>query len=587
MHTKKILRIAGLLLGLPLFLPSVHANPFDSQQALNVPPKPVIGQRDEATADLLVSHPKTTPCIVPLFQSDSFDNYAPRPFNYAPPAACPPPWAKVVFVGNFSETSGRQFDRTAYLFLGNANLYFGTTPEPRHNLGPTWNIEKDVTDYSALLAQPQSGAMTIFNIVNNTYTGVIHGSGYLYFYPYSQGGDHSQADPRKADVPSAVFPLNSGNQPAYLPATSSLLSQQFTFPTNMTQMYVDIVAQSQIGDEFWYSCVPDQYESELQSCGGTGYRQAVVQVDGKAMAYAPVSPWIYTGGIDPDLWGPTPGAQTLNFKAYRVNLTPLVAELDDGQPHTISVSVYNSSNYFSVAASVLVYQDPRADQITGGVTAVDVPALSPQTTDDLVVDNSGDVSGSLTVSSDVRTHLSGYVNLPDGRQNTTVDQDLQFANAQTFTINSATYDQDIVLTNPVKTVTQISGPGGESRTFVRNWSFPLNLNYQFFQDSNGNYDIATTVEQDYRNKLDLPLGGQSSVAEKNDVKAQDTLILSPSFSIVGNSGMTSSQHFEFQSNGWGRPLCYNRTIENANSVVDAVTDAATCDLLPASDDQGD
>ena len=95
------------------------------------------------------------------------------------------------------------------------------------------------------------------------------------------------------------------------------------------------------------------------------------------------------------------------------------------------------------------------------------------------------------------------------------------------------------------------------------------------------------MEQDYQNKLDLPLGGKSAVAEKNDVKAQDTLILSPGFSIVGNSGMTSSQHFEFQSSSWGRPLCYNRTIENANSAVTAVTDAATCDLLPTDDDQGD
>ena len=37
---------------------------------------------------------------------------------------------------------------------------------------------------------------------------------------------------------------------------------------------------------------------------------------------APVYPWIYTGGHGPYLWEPITGIETLNFKPYRVDLTP-------------------------------------------------------------------------------------------------------------------------------------------------------------------------------------------------------------------------------------------------------------------------
>jgi hypothetical protein len=55
--------------------------------------------------------------------------------------------------------------------------------------------------------------------------------------------------------------------------------------------------------------------------------------------------------------------QTLNFQPYRVNLTPFAAMLDDGQPHTVALSVYNADSYFSATASLLLYQDPSSTQL--------------------------------------------------------------------------------------------------------------------------------------------------------------------------------------------------------------------------------
>ncbi|MDA8349647.1 MAG: peptide-N(4)-(N-acetyl-beta-glucosaminyl)asparagine amidase [Pseudomonadota bacterium] len=575
--------LLGILAGLALPLAAAG----DAGGGLNVPPKPQIGQQNVATADLLVAHPSTRPCIVTLFQSDTFDVYAPLPFTYSPPAGCPGPWAKVVFVAHFNENAGVQYDRSAYVFLGNAALYFGTTPEPSSSVGPVWTVERDVTDYSALLAEPQSGAATIFNIVNSTDTGVIHGSGYLYFYPAPRGEDGEEgaarADGRvRGAAPSAVYPLNSANQPSYLDTPAQQLSQQITFPTNMTHVYLDVTAQSQIGDEFWYTCVPDQYVQELQSCGSSGYRQVVVAVDGRTVAYAPVSPWIFTGGIDPFLWQPTPGVQTLNFKPFRVDLTPLAAELDNGKPHTIAVSVYNDGNYFSVAASLLVYQDKRVSAIRGAVTEIDVPALAPNVSADLASGPGGSVSGSVSVSSAVRTRLSGYLELPDGLRSTSVEQDFQFANRQNYTINSTVYDQQIALTSAVRTVTQVSGADRRDERRVSTWSFPLTLAYDQAPQANGDYAITTSVLQRFGARTGAAWDGAAGRAVSDRVRATDTLLFDQNFNFLGHSGMSGSQRYEFQRRGHGAPECYVRTIVNSANAVSAVTDGRRCDLLGPS-----
>ena len=58
----------------------------------------------------------------------------------------------MVFTADFTVTAGRQFDRTAAFYLGHASIYYGTTAEPRHTLSPSWHVERDVTDLSAIFA---------------------------------------------------------------------------------------------------------------------------------------------------------------------------------------------------------------------------------------------------------------------------------------------------------------------------------------------------------------------------------------------------------------------------------------------------
>src|SRR5215469_8075412 len=271
----------------------------------------VIGSGNTATADPPVPRPNTTPCVVTLFNNIAFADFSPKTFSFAPPSACPGPWAKVVLNADFSVQAGRQFDRTAEIWIGGVNVYFGTTSEPSHAVARSWHVERDLTDYTALFNTTQSGRVDLGNLVNATFTSTLFGTAELQFYPLVQNNGNGAA-PTTADLVLPLAPDPTGGT-TFLNTTSDSLSKTFSLPTNVERAFLDVVAQSQAGDEFWYTCVPNDVANELQSCGGTGFRETQISIDGQPAGVAPVYPWIYTGGIDPLLWRPIPGVQTLNF----------------------------------------------------------------------------------------------------------------------------------------------------------------------------------------------------------------------------------------------------------------------------------
>jgi len=134
------------------------------------PPR-VIGSSNTVTADPPVPRPPETPCVVQLFSGFQFVNFNTQSFPFTPPANCPGPWKKIVFTADFNVTAGRQFDRTAIVDLGYVNIFFGTTPEPRSNLLPSWHVERDETDYAALFSSPETGHVILGNVVDSTYLG--------------------------------------------------------------------------------------------------------------------------------------------------------------------------------------------------------------------------------------------------------------------------------------------------------------------------------------------------------------------------------------------------------------------------------
>src|SRR6185437_2397721 len=234
----------------------------------------VIGSGNTATADPPIVRPNTTPCVVTLFNNFAFADFSPKPFSFTP--ACPGPWAKVVLNADFSIQAGRQFDRTAEIWIGGVNVYFGTTSEPSGTVARSWHIERDLTDYTALFNTTQSGHVDLGNLVNSTFTSSLFGTAELQFYPL----EHRNVAPITADQVLAMISDPSAGT-AFLSTPASTLSKTFTLPTNIERAYLDVVAQSQAGDEFWYTCVPNDVAGELQSCGSTGFRETEVTIDGQ------------------------------------------------------------------------------------------------------------------------------------------------------------------------------------------------------------------------------------------------------------------------------------------------------------------
>jgi hypothetical protein len=543
-------------------------------QVVIVPPTPQIGSSNPITAEPPVARPHTTPCVVPLFQDLAFADFNTKSFNYTPPPACSGRWSKVVFTADFTVTADRQFDRTAAFYLGRANIYYGTTAEPRSTLSPSWHVERDVTDLTPIFRSNQTGEANIGNFVGVsggvTYNGIIYANAALEFYP---AGEHDAA----TLTPDIVVPVNgAGGDAGTLDATDSQITQSLDLPTNVERAYLDIIAQSQSGDEFWYFCVPSELAANLQTCGNTAFREAEVTIDGQPAGVAPVYPWIYTGGIDPYLWEPIPGVQTLDFKPYRVDLTPFAGMLSDGNTHTVAVSVFNANGYFLATANLLVYQDHGKKKVTGGLLSNTLSAAPmPVVTENIVTAAGPTYTGTVSVASDRRFKISGYVETSRGRVETTVEQSVDFLSTQTFDVNASTDIQNAQQTTTVHSRTRTIG-GPLDGTIEKHFSYPLTIDYSFLVNPDGSISQTTTSNQKdvIREERNSERNGEYESTLHNEVNATDTLKFDSGGNFLGPFGNATTQTYRFEDS---RGRCWDRTVKAAAKELTSVIDGRHCD----------
>src|SRR5215472_5854816 len=539
------------------------------------PPGLVIGSPNTATADPPVPRPETTPCVVQLFNNFVFADFSPHPFTFTPPAGCPGPWSKVVLNADFSIQAGRQFDRTASIWIGGVNLYFGTTSEPSRKVARAWHIERDLTDYTALFNSAQSGHVDLGNVVNATFTSSLFGTAEIQFYPL----EHRHRAPVTAD---AVLPMttdpNAGT--TFLSSTSSMLSKTFTLPTNVERAFLDVTAQSQANDEFWYTCVPNDVANELQSCGGTGFRETQVTIDGQPAGVAPVYPWIYTGGIDPLLWRPIPGVQTLNFVPYRVDLTPFAGLLSNGQPHQVAVNVFNANIGFSTTATLLLFEDHGGNVVTGAVTQNTIGSgPNPNVVENLTTDSSGNITGTVTVTSARQFTVEGSVRTSRGRENTKVKKDINFSNSQNFNTTSTAFVQNITQRTNISSETETRQDGDDDSSASssrQRFEWPLDLGFSFIVNPDGSGSQTTTINQQFVNvQAGRGNDGEDTFSVvSNTVTPSDTLLFDANFNITGSTGQQNTQTFFSKDSAGG---CFSRTITAAAGLLTGITDGKGCD----------
>jgi hypothetical protein len=565
----KALTSSGLLLAIPFF---VATTSLQAQSSTGTPDQFQVGSSLEAIADPTIPRPNTKPCIVTLLSDQAFENFNNANYTYTPPAQCPGPWAKVVFTADFSIQPGVQFDRTGQLFLGDVNIFFGTTAEPLQTQTDTWHVERDLTDYTPLFKTSQTGFASLGNIVGEDgLNSIIFGTFKLEFYP----ANFFNPAPRTADL---VLPLpDNSSGSVQLNNTSPELTQTFTLPTNVENAYLDVIAQSQSDEEQWFFCLPDALGTSLGVCGNTAFRQVDISIDGTPAGVAPIFPWIYTGGIDPGLWVPIPGVQTLNLQPYRVDLTPFAGVLSNGKPHTVGVTVFNAFNFFSTVANLLIYEDHASKEVTGEVTENNLAAPNPALVNNVTVDSNGNATGVVTVTNAQNFTIAGYVNTSHGRVSTKIQQNVNFSNAQTVTSTATQFGQSVVQTSTINgTTTTQTGPFITAKKI--SVSYPFNGGFLETLETSGNIDETSSIAQNFLRSEAETLEGipvlQSNVS--NQLTSQDSAVFVPSptgFSLSSTSGQKSTQSYVFKDSLGN---CFSRTLTAANSELTSVANQKDC-----------
>ncbi|AEU37861.1 peptide-N4-asparagine amidase [Granulicella mallensis] len=551
-----------------LLLVSVFCGAASAQVVL-APSNPQIGSSNPVSAEPLVTRPDTKPCIVSLLSNAPFASFNGAPLTYTPPADCPGPWAKVVLTADFTVSSGNQFDRSAWFYLGDVNIFYGTTAEPRSNLSPSWHVERDLTDLTSFFKTPQTGLASIGNIVNSVDTSTIFASAALEFYPVAR------FTPAPV-VPDIIVPVSVGNGPATLNTTTDQVTQTLNLPRNVEKVYLDVFAQNQSNDEFYYLCVPNDQTGTLESCGNTAFRETEITIDGKPAGVAPVFPFIFTGGIDPFLWEPITGVQTLNFKPYRVDLTPYAGVLGDGSQHIVGISVFNANTLFLATANMLVFTDHGSKEVSGGLISNTLSAApTPQVNENLTTSTSGVVTGTVAIGSNRSFTISGFVNTSHGRVETTVEQQVNFLSTQTFNVNPNTGGdvQNAVQTSTVDSKTTTRS-GILVETESRHVSYPLTVNFSFIANANGTFTQATTANQQNLMTESKTLNGfplfESNTQEQ--VNSNDTLQLNASENLTSAAGKSNASYQSNDSLG----NCFSRSLTAENQVLTSVTDGKGC-----------
>jgi hypothetical protein len=517
-----------------------------------------IGSGNVAVIDPPVAHPDEKPCIVPLSTNAVFGANAVS-FTYTPPKDCPGPWATVVLSVDIGLDKGIQYDRSGQLFLAGVPLWFGTTAEPTPDLAPHWHVERDVTDYSALYTSAQTGSFAIVNYTNSTDTSVITASASLAFYPATRAAPA----PVTADL---VIPLPVGGGLATLNTGTDTLSTTLLLPTNILSAKLDLYLQGQSSDEFWYTCVPTDVAGELQSCGNGALREGEISVDGIPAGVAPIYPWIFTGGIDPYLWAPIPGVQTLDFKPFHADLAPFAGVLSQPKPHTVAVSVFGANQYFSATGALRLFLDPKSPIVTGGIVKNTLAAAPVLKIVEKLKTAKGTISGTVDTADARSFTIVGTTNGSAGPVVNTLTQQSRFTNGQSFLINASTYVQDIKQTTDIYITSTTTGIGAAAIPEIKEFHYPLALKITLAPAGGGNIAQTTKVDQGY---LEYPsvvpeIAITKAARIHNEIHSQDTLVLDSNYNLLGNQNQAESATYFDDARSTG---CIAKILIAANNVL--------------------
>jgi Peptide N-acetyl-beta-D-glucosaminyl asparaginase amidase A len=495
---------------------------------------------DPVSLDAPVRVPRTRPTVVTVADNAQFGN-APAP--YAHTVSLPRGNWSTVVVDITGTEKGRQYDRLAEVYDGATQIFLGVTPEPTP-AGITWHVRKDITGYLPILSGTRTFSSYVDNYLSTIDTGVPALTVRLYFYPAGDGFGAAHvtgtADPSLAgDAIDQAGPAASPADPGVpndivtlLPPgdtsdfntinAGSSLSSTVTLPDDIRSASLDLYAVGQSTDEFWWGLTP-------------AFREIEVSVDGKPAGVAWPDALVYTGGVNPLIWRPLTGVDTLDIPSYRLDLTPFAGLLSSGGAHTITLSVAGNAGYWLAGGALLLSAGGPA--VTGSVTTDTLSFPTPSTVSGSDALGSASTVAS-TESASAAYRIAGTVTQRGMTWTDTLSQSLQFANDQTDVDSSCTADcyqwaHQETTSAATETVTVPHGPP-VTRHDDTSWTIDAPNGYQ--QNADGSdFFLPASVSQSY---TDVASGGGYATSLSESVTGYGALEEDDSAATITNGDTT-------------------------------------------------
>lgn len=370
------------------------------------------GSTDPIAFGAPVVLPATRPTTISILTNQAFGNApAPVPSTVTIPAGH---WQNAILTITGTQ-QGRQFDRLLLIWVGNAQIFTGVTPEPTQ-AGIAWRVQKDITTYLPLLRGPQTFTTWIDNFVTSVFTGIPVVSVSLSLYP-QHGGDlaSTATDQEPAD---AIVPLT--NSPAMVTVhPNNTFTTTLNLPNDITSVHLDLYAIAQINDEFWWASTP-------------AFRELEVSIDGKPAGMVWPFPFVYTGGVNPLLWRPISAINTMDMPAYSLDLTPFAGLL--GGQHTITINVLNNQDFWLLSGSLFL-QENHGQPTSGAVTldTLSFPTAAQTTTTPLISDTSTTGNSQIATTATQQYTIEGTLHTGHGTLTASVTSAFHFSNDQVLT----------------------------------------------------------------------------------------------------------------------------------------------------------
>ena len=519
------------------------------------------GYQNPVSAFEPVSRPDTRSCTVTAMQYDFANSYSTGDYigTLTPPSACTGKWSKVV-LDWYGSVAGVQYDRLAGVWIGGAEVFRTSTPEPDAK-GISWHVDQDLSQYIPLLTKAEPLDVSLGNVVNSTYTGI---------YDITLKVTYYMADRQNppAQVANEVLPLSNtdsnGAADWWDLTKGQTASLTETFPTNLTSASIEVYARGNGCEEFWYSNVPDNDAADIANgyCAGGTYREVGVEIDGKLAGIAQVYPVIYSGGINPLMWRPIMSVDSVRTEPYTMNLTPFAGVLSDGKQHTVTlVPPADISDVWMVDATMFLTTDAHATH-TGGAVTEDTIATAPNLTTTITSPTSG--TNLITADAARDWTVQGYVDTGHGRVTTTVTQHATYQNVDKIW-NSGEY-QTVVQND--QGYTDVTTNGLATRN---SWSYPISMTASYVPDTTGSgFLLQSQVSQ--ARFTETAVGGLGGawlpVAKVADqVKADGVLQRNDAGTDIQADGQDSE---DYQSSSFSQP-CYHHVIKADHGYVTSDT----------------